>query len=209
MDAKWLSEFLWRDALDASDVDIGAMRRVVLAIADRECTRKQRAVLGHYLDGLPLPVIAAKMGTAKSTAHRHLYGTRKMIANGERRQHGGALQKLRAAINNDTTLKQELARMGKQQQEQAITAAETVTAWFSQLRPSQELLYGPLTVLLVAHFACDSKRSMRIEDLCLYQPRRAVNAALTPLRAAGYIATDGVTLTIRRTPIDDLTKDNK
>jgi hypothetical protein len=178
--------------------DIEPLRRLILGAADRVCTKKQRAAVALFLDGKNITQIAKTIGVSRPTAHHHLFG--------HHHHGGGALTKLQDAILEDAALIQEITTM-VEKQKKALTPQQIVTSWFSRLTPAQTNLFGPLVVLLVAEFVVDSKRSAMVSDLYLYLPRKAVNMAIAPLRATGYITSDGVRFTIRKTPIDDLRRE--
>lgn len=174
--------------------DDGAVRRLILAAAEKSCTRKQIAALTLYLDGKSSTEIAHAMGVNQSTAHRHLFG--------HATEGGGVVAKLREALKGEATAIQEA--LVQRDAKQDSGPREDVAAWFSGLTPSRIGLFGPLAVLLVAHVVADAKRSLTVSDLCLYVPKQIAHAAISPLKAAGYIATDGVGITIRKTPLDEM-----
>jgi len=187
----------WLEAARSSSSADEAARRLILAAADRVCTSKQRAALVHHLDGKSTVQIASAMGVSQSTAYRHLFGD-------PRDGHGGgAIEKLRGAMKEGASMVRgvldEVAA-----EDVTPNTSEVVAAWFAGLTPLRYGLFGPLTVLLVANTVADAKRSISIADLYLYVPRPFVTAALGQLRAAGYIATDGITITIRKTPLDEM-----
>lgn len=176
----------------ADDVDFTdpAMRARILDAVDRVCTRKQVAAVRLHLEGQSIGEIARAMGIAKSTAHRHLYGD-------DRPGHGGgALVKLRAELAGDI--------ITKETDDVEASQREKNAAWFANIPPSRAHLFGPLAVLLVIDSVVDSRRSMRVADLALYMPKQVANEGVSRLRALGYIATDGVALTIRKTPLDEM-----
>jgi len=185
------------EGLDGVDgrVDPALLRRLILAAADESCTRKQRAMLALHLDGLPTTEIGRRLGVSQQSAHRQLYGERKTEYKGKK--YGGAVNNLRK-----TTLLEEVMKVRNQKPDGVFSQADALW-WFSRMLPSQDSLFIPLAVLLVAHLAADSKRSLTIEDLCARVPRRVVTHAIGPLKAGGWIATDGITITIRKTPIED------
>jgi hypothetical protein len=174
--------------------DDGAVKRLIMNVAERTCTRKQTAALAAYLDGKSTAEIGRAMGVGQSTAHTTLFG--------HHTHGGGVVARLREALKGESTAIQEALMQRERKQDDG--PKEDVVSWFSGLTPSRIGLFGPLSVLLVAHFLADAKRSTTIADLCLYVPKQAVHGALTPLKHAGYIATDGVAITIRKTPLDEM-----
>lgn len=177
------------DALLSGDEHL---RTCVLAAAERCLTKKQLACFRHLLQGVGIEEIARRVGLDHSTVHNHLYG--------HPTHGGGALRKLRHVLANDEVFMREIE--GAPARRMALQ--ERVLSWFHALGPGSMHLFGPLAVLLVADVAADSKRSVSFADLYLYMPRAAIAAAVPFLRGAGFIVTDGVTMTIRKTPIDDV-----
>lgn len=81
---------------------------------------------------------------------------------------------------------------------------DRVTTWFSKLPPvkQREEMIIALAALLVIDAVADARRIVRRDDLRLFMPSSMLRS-LTLLRSTGYIETDGVTVRIRRTPLDD------
>lgn len=166
------------------------LRTRILDAVETVCTRKQVAAVRLHLEGLSIGEIARSMGVSKATVHNHLYG--------HRVHGGGALVKLRAHFKQDDD------NHVKENDDVNLTTKEKNAAWFANIPSSRAHLFGPLAVLLVIDAVVDARRSMRVADLALYMPKPIAAEGVSRLRAAGYIATDGVTLTIRKTPIDEM-----
>jgi DNA-binding CsgD family transcriptional regulator len=188
---EWLTAAMSGDSADA------AARNLILSAAERVCTKKQRAALVHLLDGKSTVEIGRALGVSQQQAYRHLYG--------DRRDGGGAVKKLREALKQEATLVREVLNEVERDDEGSLK--EDVLAWFSGITPLRVDMFGPLATLLVMHLAADAKRTVPVGDLYLYMPRPIVTAALPRLKATGHIATDGITVTIRKTPLDELRKE--
>lgn len=200
------------DHVEGGAVITGDVRVLLIDTADKHCTRKQQTALRHYLDGHGVVEIAKLMGVGHSTVHRHLFGDGR-VGHG-----GGALAKIRSALvttiepatlenapNITDTL---LEQLEEKNMPKSPSFTEIASVWFVNLPPSRAHLFGPLAVLLVAHGLVDARRCIRVDDLALVLPRNIINAALSPLRSTGYIATDGVSITIRKTPLDEMASSN-
>ena len=87
-------------------------------------------------------------------------------------------------------------------------AGDTVRRWFTGVRHHTLSHFHPLAVLLVAHYAADAGRRVTYSELYALVPREAVAAAIPLLKHVSppYIATDGITIRILRTPLDEVTQ---
>jgi hypothetical protein len=174
-----------------------AARNLILSAAERVCTKKQRAALVHCSTAKARWRLVAR--SASLTApYRHLYGDR-------RDGHGGAVKKLREALKQEATLVREVLERSRARRRRL--GERCVLAWFSGITPLRVDMFGPLAALLVMSLAADAKRTVSIGDLYLYMPKPIVTAAIPRLKATGYIATDGITITVRKTPLDELRKE--
>jgi DNA-binding CsgD family transcriptional regulator len=191
---EWLTVAMSQESPDA------AARNLILSAAEKHCTKKQRAALTLLLDGRGVKEIARMMGVSHSTVSRHLYGD-------AREGHGGGVvAKLRQVMKQEAQLVREALDEVEARDSDASVRNDAL-AWFSGITPLRVDMFGPLAALLVMSLAADAKRTVSIGDLYLYMPKPIVTAAIPRLKATGYIATDGITITVRKTPLDELRKE--
>lgn len=180
--------------------DSADVRVRVLNVLDDVCTRKQAAAVRLFLEDQSLNEIAHAMGVSKPRVHQLLYGDARDRGRSERPSQGGcgAFERIRRALEGDVVTNE------TKEDDDVEMTKDKIGAWFSRLRPSQAHLFGPLSALLVMDAMADARRSISVADLQLYLPKPVATASLGALRQLGYIATDGVTITIRKTPLDDM-----
>jgi hypothetical protein len=173
------------------DVIRGHMQRVAQSVL----TPHQLQIWQHYVDGKSVVEIARAM--SKRSHVSVVYSLRGR----EKQQEVGIVKKMQRALEADEDFMAAAEKAVENVDVEGSPSAHAPSAWFkpSIRRPEA---FGPLAVLLCCHAAADVRRQVRFDSLLELAPRAALEAGLKWLRGAGYVAYDGITVTVVRTPID-------
>lgn len=179
-----------------SGVDIDVLRPHMLRIASEVLTGKQLEVFLAWIGGESVGHIAERLDVSHQVVSKHLHGQRQNGAH-----YGGAVKKLRERLLVDDEFLIDVA---------VSKAARTipdpgaiVREWFKGLRHQTLHHFMPRAVLLVLLYGADAKRTLSFSDAYAMLPPAAVSHAMPLLKALGYVQTDGVTIRIRKTPIEE------
>lgn len=175
-----------------SGVEIDILRPHMLRVASECLTGKQLEVFTAAVNGKSVTTIADDLGLSHQAVSQHLRGQRGA---------GGAMRRIRDALiqDEDFLLDVAVARTGRTIPDPGAIIRE----WFKGLRQSTIHQFVPRCVLLVMLYAADSKRTLSFRDAYEHLPSAAVNHAMPVLKALGYVETDGVTIRIRKLPIEE------
>lgn len=110
------------------------------------------------------------------------------------------MSKLGKAIEEDPELTEVLNNL-KNEPKAKTPPAHTTLGWYRNARHEH---VASLAVLHLMAQLADAKRSLTITTLAAEVPRMTMSVALSQLRVLGFIATDGVSITILKTPTPDL-----
>lgn len=200
-----------------------ALNDLIIATAKRVLTTNQFTVFtAYYVDHLTETQIATTIThTSRDAVNQSLHGKTskdgywrtkdttitKPISLATTTTHGGSLSKVQKAMKDPQIVKEVQAIEDMTTADPVNDYRNDILNWYKKVRQPNiaSTQYVPLTVLLVIYAAMDSRNQLGINDLHLYLPVTAINAALTTLRILGYIAFDGITITLKRTPLTNLT----
>lgn len=178
------------------ELDGGSVKPHALRVAQSILTGPQLECFLWWLNGDSLAEIAKRVGASKSTVDGHLRGE---LRDGKRQ--GGAMKKLRAALESDP----EIQRLRKMPTtiEHAADAGDAVRRWYASLRHNTLNHFVPRAVLMVMHYAADARREITFAEIHRLVPVAVVSHAMRFLRTLRYVDTDGITIRILKTPLDE------
>lgn len=186
--------------------ELMAVHARVLDVARATLDEDGRAAVELFVRGLSQQDAAAALGWSTTKMSRVLHGSTPGSNSGKK----SALARLKDALRADATFKGIYQALRRNPDRSGALVREpppdaVVTDWFlSTVRPPKPGLFAPLAVLLVADRLADRKRELRYEDLMSFVPGFILSQSLGPLQVTGYIRTDGVTIRILKTPVDDI-----
>lgn len=176
--------------------DVRTVRRVAAMVLDDDV---DKAIFRrHVLERSPLRDLVEETGLSKSSVYN---------------RYNSIVERLARAVAAEVAWYAENPEVAptlpvERDSEDPVMIADArslVPLWFSvTTRPGYASRFGPLAVLLAAWAMADNERSVRFSRLHEVMPRAAVAAAMQTLKALRYVDTDGVTLTIRRTPLEEV-----
>lgn len=198
---------------DLSGLDTMELRAQVLRVAGEALTTVQfRVFVLYWFSGWTEQSIADHYGCSQAAVHFALWGQKKSkdsqpVGGAVRRikaaleaAGGGAMSKLGKAIEEDPELTEVLNNL-KNEPKAKTPPAHTTLGWYRNARHEH---VASLAVLHLMAQLADAKRSLTITTLAAEVPRMTMSVALSQLRVLGFIATDGVSITILKTPTPDL-----
>lgn len=178
--------------LTAADV-ADDVRPLLVAAAERVLTPHQfRVFVGHVCLRLTQQEVAHALGVSQQSVGEALNGKR--THNGSHK--GGLMKKLIETLRDDEAFAAEVEKLKTQ-----ATAAplRSTLDWYRGIAPHH---FASLAVLMVADEMATGRKQREVSVAELYDqvPRPVVMTALSTLRVLGFIATDGRTVRILRTP---------
>lgn len=168
------------------------VRPLLIAAAERSLTPHQfRVFVGHVVFGLAQVDVARALGVSDAAIHYALHGQRR---NGTRE--GGLMKKLIESLRDDAAFAAEVEKL------KAQAAAAPIRSTVNWYRGVAAHHFTALAVLMVADELATGRQRREVSIAELYEqvPRLVVAQSLGALRALGFIATDGRTVRILRTP---------
>jgi len=192
------------------DDDDQERRALVLRVAGEALTTAQfRCLVLHFFAGWSEGDIARHYDCAQPSVHEAIWGQRKSaggpkiggaigrIRSALASAEGGAVSKLGKAIETDPELAGILNALKEAPQMQAAPTRPTPLGWFRNARVHD---VDALAVLLVMSHLADKAGRLHINQLVEEVPRSTLGTALSKLRVLGFVQTDGVSITIIKTP---------
>lgn len=180
------------DELTAADI-ADDVRPLLVAAAERVLTAHQlRVFVGHFVFRLTKEDVAAALGVSRQSVSEAVNGKRQHNGNHK----GGLMKKLIETLKDDEAFAAEVEKL----KTQAATAPLRSTLnWYRGIAPHH---FASLAVLMVADEMATGRKQREVSVAELYDqvPRPVVMTALSTLRVLGFIATDGRTVRILRTP---------
>lgn len=181
------------DAALSFDVDLAELRPAIIDVAERVLTQRQLEIFVlHFFEGQTVNEIAHCLGVKHPVISEAI--------NGRDGRHPGILKRMGEALKQDTQFQKSMADAKNPQKHNA--KGSDFVGWFRKVRPHEPHMFIHLAVLLYASAIADESRRTSIGTLCEHMPAAIVNASITPLRLMGYIMTDGIIVTILKTPIE-------
>lgn len=178
--------------LSAADV-ADDVRPLLVAAAERLLTPYQfRVFVGHFCFRLTKEDVAVALGVSRQTVSE--------AVNGKRTPHGthkgGLMKKLIESLKDDAAFAAEVEKL------KAQAAAAPIRSTVNWYRGVAAHHFPALAVLMVADELASGRQHREVSIAELYEqvPRLVVAQSLGALRALGFIATDGRTVRILRTP---------
>jgi len=193
-----------------SGSDLLDLRGEVLRVAATSLSTAQfRCFVLYWFAGWTEQAIADHYGCTQPAVHAALWGQKKgreTTSGGAVRRiqaalvtaGGGAMSKLGKAIEEDEQLTEVLNTL-KNEPKPAPTSLSSL-GWYRGVRAEH---FGALAVLLQMTQVADSKGALHISTIAAEVPRATLSLAMAQLRALGFIRTDGVSITIIKTPNQD------
>jgi len=176
-------------------VDMDFLRPHLGRAAQGVLTERQWQILSLRLAGYTETQIANQLSISQPVVHKTIFGDQ---------GRGGALKKLKEVLERDDAF---LAALAQARQEAGADDSERVLIinWFRDVKNGGlNVQFVPLAVLLILYFLKDQRHRVRHDLAMQHLPRPAITHALSILRPLGYVDTDGITMTIRKTPLGAL-----
>lgn len=175
-------------------LDMDFLRPHFGRVAREVLTERQWEILSLFIAGALETEIAARLQISQPTVHKAIFG------DGDR---GGAMKKLKARLENDETFLSALA-VAREGTHVDDDTAIVVRNWFQHIGPSHYQAFVPMSALLVMFFLRDRKAQITYQTLRRHLPAPVITAAMRMLVPLGYVHTDGITITIRKTPLGEV-----
>jgi hypothetical protein len=193
--------------MSPSGADLLDLRGEVLRVAGSTLSAAQfRCFVLYWFAGWTEQAIADHYGCTQPAVHAALWGQKKgrettsggavrriqaaLVATG-----GGAMSKLGKAIEEDEQLTQVLTSL--KNEPTPTPSSLSSLGWYRGVRPEH---FAALAVLLQMTQLADARRQLHISTIAAEVPRATLSMALTTLRVLGHITTDGINITIVKTP---------
>jgi hypothetical protein len=171
------------------DTSNATVNQIMLATAKTIFTEDQLYIfVMYFFGGSTQTQIAADLGVTSQQVCRTI--------SGQVGHHAGLVTKLKEAMKRTGDFDKAVAAIEAGPAPEAPIKGDPV-GWF---RNCSVVLFGPLTVLLIAHSLADAKGRVLVDDLFRELPRQAVGNALSILRVSGWIQFDGRTVTVLKIP---------
>ena len=161
-------------------------------VAAEVLTDRQREIVMRRLSGDSLAEIGRALSVSRQTIDQQLRGV----------DGGGALPKLRRALLVDEGFANEVNR----QRAGGIvddSPSHAITQWYIGLRPSTLSHFVPRAVLLVLWALRDTRGDVSYQTARQHLPSQTLTLTLPLLRTLGYVESDGITIRIKKTPLDE------
>jgi predicted DNA-binding protein YlxM (UPF0122 family) len=172
---------------DVGGVDVNELRPAIIAIAERVLTTKQlRIFVEHFFVGRSLAEIGVELDVSRQAVRTALNGQRGV---------GGIMKRMGAAMADDKDFQDTINELKKPARKKA--KGSDVVGWYRGCRGED---FVALAVLHYANALADAKSTVSVGSLYEHMPKAIVNQAVTLLRIRGWIATDGITVAILKTP---------
>lgn len=183
-----------------SGIDRELLRPHMLRAAAGVLTDKQLESFTAWLGGEAIVSIAERLGTSHQAVSQSLLGTRQSGGTSRGKVYGGALKRVQEYLIEDADFLVEVAasKAGRGTPDVGLI----VRSWFSGLGYAHLDKFVPLSVLLVLFFLSDARGDVTFGDAHAAMPAACVSHALPTLKALGFVTTDGVTIRIRKTPVE-------
>jgi hypothetical protein len=193
----------------ARDVDaIALVRRAfrehVVRVSTSLTETQRRAILLH-LDGAGVVEISRQLGVNHSAVSRALFGSDDRVP-----VRVGAYEILSNALISDPIFLQEVHEMKKQQEQapvqpQLMPTSAIAPAWFRKIHRGNIDQFGFFAVFLVL-WSVSKDGKLAYSDACRTLPASIIGPTLDVLKRFPHrlVDFDGVTITIRGTPVDDV-----
>lgn len=178
-------------------LDLERARPHMLRVAASVLTDVQLAVFVRWVGGIGVTAIGRELGLTHQVVSKHLFGNGE-TSNGAPR--GGAVKKMKLRLLDDDAYIDELVCARAERHDP--DAMHIVREWWAGLRPSHLTHFVPLTVLLLILSLVDAKRTTTFATLHTKMLPSIVTNAIPVLKLKGYIETDGITIKVKRTPLD-------
>lgn len=183
-----------------SGADLRHVHERVREVARLLLTGDELAAVEHFLSGKTQQEVARAMGCSETKISRILHGA----SAASRSTRASAIDKLVGFLRVDVAFLKAYGEAVTLANDEATAPPPRayITDWYlATVTPQRPDLVGPLAVLMVmAQLADRQKRQVSVGDLYKYLPPIAVNASLPILQGRGYTRSDGVTVTIVKTP---------
>lgn len=179
---------------DVTAIDVADdVRPLLVVAAERVLTERQfRVFVGIVVFRLTQREVAAALGVSQPRVVEVLNGKR--THNGHK---GGLMKKLIETLKDDAAFAAEVEKLKTQA---AAAPLRSTLNWYRGIAPHH---FASLAVLMVADEMATGRKQREVSVAELFDqiPRPVVMTALSTLRVLGFIATDGRTVRILRTPV--------
>ena len=174
----------------SNDLYAEDLRPAIVELAGRVLTERQLEIFVlHVFAGHNVRELADIFGVAHQVISEAI--------NGREGRTPGILKRMGEALKKDLLFQQAMAEI-KEQKTKEPKGSDFV-GWFRGMPPGQ---FVPMSALLYMNAIADESGRVSIGELYGHMPSVVVNAVLQPLRVMGYIMTDGITISIIKTPLD-------
>jgi hypothetical protein len=171
------------------DVDLADVRHVIIAVAERVLTQRQLEIFVlHVFAGQSVGEIARCLNVTQPTVS--------IALNGQPNRSPGIIKKMGDAVKEDPAFQETIRALKEPPPEKKAKGGEVV-GWYRGARPDD---FSALAVLHYASALADKTRRLSMTSLQRDIPPRVVSEAIPRLRVQGWIATDGIDITILKTP---------
>ncbi len=175
------------------DLDLAELRPVIVAVAERVLTERQLHIFVlHFFKEQSVKEVAHCLGITHQVVSEAITGR----ATGKH-PHPGILKKVGDALKNDATFQDTLEDLKKPTNQRKAKGVDVV-GWY---RGCQAHHFQALAVLHYAVAMSDAREQVTVDELFAHIPRGAVGGALSMLKVLGFVAFDGRTVTILKTPL--------
>ena len=171
--------------------DLAQLHSYIVAAASHILSDTQLPIFAAWLQGADGPTIARSVGKSAATVHVTLHGR---AATSKGKEQLGAVQKVAASLKANDVFRSKVKQI---EAPQPTTLTDQARTWFAGVPPDR---FVELAALLVFWSLADAKESLSLNDAYKALPPSVVTHALTRLRYAGFVQTDGVTIKCLRKP---------
>lgn len=182
-------------------VDTDGLSGHLERLSQQHLTARQHQVLSRYLQGAGWEQIARELGVSRQACYLSVHGA-------PGKPGSGAIARLRAALAKDGELATAIAET-RAEAEADDDVRVRALRWYQGLRSAQAHLYPSMATLFTLHLLADKQHRVTYADAFAHLPKQRVSECVSYLRPLGYVQTDGLTITIVRTPLEDQDADDK
>lgn len=179
-------------------VDLERARPHLLRVAAATLTDQQLAVFTRWVGGASVTGIGRELGISQQVVSKHLHGNGQAQDGSAR---GGALKKMKAALEADELYRASLEASKAHATD--VDGMHVVREWFKPIRPNTLTHFVPFVVLLVIVAIADARRRTTFSALHAHILPTIVTNAMPVLKLRGYVRTDGVTIEVLKTPLEE------
>ena len=171
-------------------IDLADLRPAIIDVAERVLTTRQLEIFVlHFFAEQSVSEVARCVGVARQVVSEAI--------NGKEGRHPGILKRMGEALKNDPAFQETLNAL-KQPANQRMAKGVDVVGWYKGCQPHH---FSALALLHYALSISDVKDQLTIDDLFAHIPKGAVGQSLSMLKVLGFVAFDGRTITILKTPL--------